>query len=266
MKKTLDYFFLEAGINHFGQLDQANKILKYFLNSSFKNITYMIQSEKFYKKYKKRGLDFKLSDNFYFNAIKECKKKKKKFGLAVCDAASFKDKRDLNVDFYKLLSIGIDDYELIEMLKIKKKPIFISTGFNVTERKIKKSIRLFYNSNPIQLLHTPMTYTLDELNLKKINTYKKKFKLPTGYSNHFNNKEIFSLLSNYKPNSVFLYCKPIKKKGRIYPDDQHAFYLNELENIKSSYNYASKVKQFNVKRSFSNKKISKVKIFNEIKF
>ena len=111
-----------------------------------------------------------------------------------------------------------------------------------------------------------MTYTLDELNLKKINIYKKKFKLPTGYSNHFNNKEIFSLLSNYKPNSVFLYCKPIKKKGRIYPDDQHAFYLNELENIKSSYNYASKVKQFNVKRSFSNKKISKVKIFNEIKF
>ena len=120
MKKTLDHFFLEAGINHFGQLDQANKILRYFLKSSFKNITYMIQSEKFYKKYKKRGLDFKLSDDFYFNAIKECKKQKKKFGLAVCDAASFKDKRDLNVDFYKLLSIGIDDYELIEMLKIKK--------------------------------------------------------------------------------------------------------------------------------------------------
>ena len=113
----------------------------------------------------------------------QCKKKKKKFGLAVCDAASFKDKRDLNVDFYKLLSIGIDDYELIEMLKIKKKPIFISTGFNVTERKIKKSIRLFYNSNPIQLLHTPMTYTLDELNLKKINISGKdylgrKYKIP----------------------------------------------------------------------------------------
>jgi len=266
MKKKLNCFFLEAGINHFGKLDQANKILRYFLNSSFKNITYMIQSEKFYKKYKKRGLNFKLSYNFYLNAIKECKKKKKKFGLAVCDAVSFKGKRDLNVDFYKLLSIGIDDYELIEMLKIKKKPVYISTGFNVTESKIKKAIKLFNNSKQIQLLHTPMTYTLDELNLKKINIYKKKFKLPTGYSNHFNNKEIFCLLSNYEPNSVFLYCKPIKKKGRIYPDDQHAFYLDELENIKFDYNYASKVKQFNVKRSFSNKKISKVKIFNEIKF
>ena len=42
--------------------------------------------------------------------------------------------------------------------------------------------------------------------------------------------------------------------------------MNELENIKSSYNYASKVKPINVKRSFSNKKISNVKIFNEIKF
>ena len=102
MKKKLNCFFLEAGINHFGKLDQANKILRYFLNSSFKNITYMIQSEKFYKKYKKRGLNFKLSYNFYLNAIKECKKKKKKFGLAVCDAVSFKGKRDLNVDFGEL--------------------------------------------------------------------------------------------------------------------------------------------------------------------
>ena len=81
MKQKLDCFFLEAGINHFGKLDQANKILRYFLNSSFKNITYMIQSEKFYKKYKKRGLDFKLSDDFYFNAIKECKKQKKNLAL-----------------------------------------------------------------------------------------------------------------------------------------------------------------------------------------
>lgn len=266
MKKELTNFFLEAGINHFGQLDHAEKVLRFFLKSSFKNITFMIHSEKFYKKYKKRGLDFKLSNNFYYNAIKKCNKKKKKFGLAVCDNASFKDKRNLNVDFYKLLSIGIDDYKLINMLKIKKKPVYISTGFNVSEIKIKNSIRLFDNSNHIQLLHTPMSYRLDELNLKKISIYKKKFKLPTGYSNHFNNKKIFCLLSNYKPSSVFLYCKPIKKKGRIYPDDQHAFYLNELENIKSSYNYASKVKQFSVKRSFSNKKVSKVKIFNEIKF
>ena len=37
MKKTLDYF-LEAGINHFGQFDQANKILRYFLKSSLKTL------------------------------------------------------------------------------------------------------------------------------------------------------------------------------------------------------------------------------------
>ena len=41
----------------------------------------MIQSEKFYKKYKKRGLDFKLSDDFYYNAIKKCKKQKKNLAL-----------------------------------------------------------------------------------------------------------------------------------------------------------------------------------------
>ena len=48
----------------------------------------------------------------------------------------------------------------------KKKPIFISTVL-MSSKENQKSIRLFYNSNHIQLLHTPMTM-LDELNLKKI--------------------------------------------------------------------------------------------------
>ena len=36
MKKELTNFFLEAGINHFGQLDHAEKVLRFFLKSSFK--------------------------------------------------------------------------------------------------------------------------------------------------------------------------------------------------------------------------------------
>ena len=106
-----------------------------------------------------------------------------------------------------------------------------------------------------------MTYEADKLNLNKIKIYKNKFKLATGYSNHFNKKEIFYSLSAYNPDSIFLYCKPVKKRGRIYPDDQHAFYLDELEKIKSSYNLSSEM------HSFDYKKKTKINIFkNGIKF
>ena len=108
-------------------------------------------------KYEKRGLDFKLSDDFTLTQLKNAKAEKK-FGLAVCDAASFKDKRDLNVDFYKLLSIGIDDYELIEMLKIKN--LYSSQRVLMSLKEKSKNLLDYFIIRTIQLLHTPMTYSV----------------------------------------------------------------------------------------------------------
>ena len=50
--------FLEAGINHFGNLSEANAILKYFLKSKLKYLTYMIHTKEFYDSHKKKGIDF----------------------------------------------------------------------------------------------------------------------------------------------------------------------------------------------------------------
>ena len=47
-------FFLEAGINHFGKIKEANEYLNYFLNSKFNYLTFMLQTEKFYNKYKRK--------------------------------------------------------------------------------------------------------------------------------------------------------------------------------------------------------------------
>ena len=44
----MSLFFIEAGTNHFGIEDEANKILNLFLKSDFSNLTFMIQSESFY--------------------------------------------------------------------------------------------------------------------------------------------------------------------------------------------------------------------------
>ena len=252
--------YIEAGINHFGNLKEANRILSYFLKSKFLNLTFMIHTKEFYDSQKKLGIDFKLTKKFYNSAIKKCHQKKKKLGLAVCQQDTYNELIDLRFDFYKLLSVGINQSNLIQELQKKKKPIFVSTGLKVTDQDIEKCLKTFKSKKKLSLLHTPMTYNISELNLDRINYLKKKFNIKTGYSNHNNDKESLNVVSSHKPEFLFLYCKPKRKKGRIYPDDKHAFFLDELEEI--SYKY---LRYLNINKRL--KKIKKINIFeNEFKF
>ena len=247
-------FFIESGINHFGDNKEIKKILNFFLKSSFKNISFMAHTSVFYEKYKKLGIDFALPKKTYRDLISKCHLKKKKIGLSVCDLKTFKPLINLNFDYYKLLSVSINNIDLIKALKLKKKPIYISTGFKASDQKIKKCINLFSKKNELILLHTPMTYNISELNFEKIDYLKKKFKFDVGYSNHNNDANTLNLLTNYKPKSIFLYCKLSSKKDRVYPDDKHAFSFEELEKIKENYMYYLNLNK--------NKKIKRINIFD----
>ena len=257
----MDNIFIEAGINHFGSIREAKIILNYFLKSKFKNLTFMLHSGEFYSSNNfKLGINFYLPKNFYSYAIKECHKKNKKLGLAVCDAKTFSEISDIKFDFYKLLSIAINEKDLIKHLKKKKKPVFISTGHKVRDKEILNCINEFKSKKNLSLLHAPMTYNINELNLSRINFLKKKFQIKTGYSNHNNDKESLIVVSSIKPDYLFLYCKPLRKKLRKYPDDKHAFFLDEIEEIIQKYN-----KYNNINKNVKN--LKKINIFNDgIKF
>ena len=252
-------FILEAGINHFGNLKEANKIDKFFLKSSFKNLTFMIHNEKFYNKYKLKGINFELPHDYYLNLISKCHKRNKKIGLSVCDPVSFNKYKSLNFDFYKLLSVGINDKKLIKMLISRKKPVYVSTGFKSTDSKIKQCFKFFKKYKKVSLLHTPMTYNVPELNFRRIFDLRKKFRCSVGYSNHNNDFNTLNFLATYNPSVIFIYCKPSRKKNRVYPDDKHALFLDELEKLKTNYiNY----KTLHLKKKI----IGKVNIFShEIK-
>ena len=172
---------------------------------------------------------------FYINLIKKCHKRNKKVGLSVCSVETFKEIKDLKFDFYKLLSIGINNFKLIKQLKIQKKPVFISTGFGASDLNIKKCLKAFGVKKKLTLLHSPMTYDPSKINFNRIINLKKKIKIPVGYSNHNNNFNNINVLSAYKPDAIFVYCKPKKKKSRIYPDDKHAFFLDELDKMRNDY-------------------------------
>ncbi len=225
-------FILEAGKNHLGQVKKADKLLNFFLKSDFKKMTFMCQTKKWYQAKKE---SYKLPNSFYQKALFLANKKNKNIGLSVCDLNTYNDLKHLNFKFYKLLSIAINNYELIDELKKRNKTIYISTGYNASDKKIKNCLKKFRNYKKKVLLHTPMVDDFKKLDLKKIVIFKKKYKIDVGYSNHFNDSSIFKILSAYNPKVVMLYIKPSRTKGIKYPDDKHALFLDQLFKTKKNY-------------------------------
>ena len=155
--------------------------------------------------------------------------------MSVCDVETFNEIKSLKFDFYKLLSIAINNYDLIDELKKTNKTIYISTGFNSSLKKIKKCINYFKNYKKIVLLHTPMVDEYNKLNFKKIFLLKSKFNLSVGYSNHFHDLNSINMLSYYNPKVIMLYIKSSKSKEIKYPDNKHAVYIKKLEKLKKIY-------------------------------
>ena len=223
-------FIIELGVNHLGNNKYLDNLFKSFIESSFDMATIMIQTNEYYK----MNPDHILKNSVYEKLIKISKKNNKKIGLAVCDVLTFDKVKKLKFDFYKLLSIANTNAKLIDILKSKKKHIYISTGLS-NLKKVKKSIELFKNYKKKSILYTPMTYDGSKLNFQKINLFKKLFKIKTGYSNHSNNINTLYALSSYDPSKIFLYIKPNIGKKISYPDDEHSFSIDKLEDIKLNY-------------------------------
>jgi len=223
-------FIIEFGVNHLGNRNYLDNFIEFYLKSSFKNATLMMHTQEFYKD----KPNYKLTENEYKKILKLCKKEKKNLGLSVCDLKSFETVKNLKFDFYKLLSIANTDQSLIDELKKKNKNIYISTGLSDNER-ITKCVNYFSGYKKKILLHTPMTYNSKKLNFNKIFYLKKKYNLDVGYSNHNNNINTLYALSYYNPKTIFLYAKPKTNSKIKFPDDLHAFQINEFEKIKQNY-------------------------------
>ena len=221
---------LESGINHFGKIKLANKILKFFLNSSFRHLTFMIHTVDFNNNFKKKGINFELPISFYNKALALAHKKKKFIGFSVCDLNSFKKYSNINFDFYKLLSIAINNKELINFLKIKNKEIFVSLAKG-SNKNINKCLKLFKPLKKINLIYTSMSYNNSDLKLDRIKNLKKIYNCKVGYGHHHNSNLPIYLSRYFEPDFYFMYIKPEYKSGRVYPDDDHAFFFEELKKI-----------------------------------
>ena len=222
---------LEVGLNHFGKVSESKRYLEFFLKSDFKYLTYQIQKEKFYKKFK-----FKLPLDHYKFLIKKTHKQKKKIGLAVTDINSCNEIAMLNFDFYKILSISLNDKKLINFISKFNKPIFISCG-TASNSQIKKCVSNFKNEKKknLRLIHTSLSYDAIDQNLKRIELLK-SFHPNVAYGHHYKNYLPLIILLNSDIEYFFIYIKSMDTNKRFYPDDKHAYSFKKLGQFKEIIN------------------------------
>ena len=246
--------FAEIGLNHVGSKKYANYYLEKLLRSKVDCVSFQIKKKEFYLSYKeafknkdysfysnfrdkkiyeilfekKKFQSLSLTKNFYREARKKCKLRKKEFGIALGDIKLVDFFSSINTDFIKILSEDFDNAKLIKkLLNSKIKKIYISTG-NISRLKIKKFINTLSKKEikKVGLIFTSFNKTQSLNSLNKIIKIKEIHK-QVSYGLHAYNKQILLKLKKFRPVSIFFYIKG--EISKFHPDDSHALSFPELD-------------------------------------
>jgi len=130
----------------------------------------------------KRGLEFGIKE---YTQIDEYCKSKGIIWFASCwdeEAVDFIDQ--FNPPCYKIASASLTDDNLLKYTKSKGRPILLSTGMS-TMKQIEHAVKIL-GEKDLVLYHCTATYPTanEEINLKVIETFRKKFNCPIGFSGH----------------------------------------------------------------------------------
>ncbi len=128
-----------------------------------------------------------LSYDDHFKLKKYCDDKQLSFISTPYDLDSAKFLLGLNIDFFKTSSADLVDLPLHHWIAKTKKPSIVSVGMSTMD-EIKDTLDIYikYKNNDIVLLHCVSNYPCSDksINLNVMNTLKKTFRVPIGYSDH----------------------------------------------------------------------------------
>lgn len=214
----------EIGLNHLGKYKYLDTYLDKLSCEMVDGISIQVLDDSFYRgKYKK----FRLSDKKIIQIINQIKKKNKLVGIVTNSVKRMDFLKKLKIDFYKVLSTDIFNIELIKkIIKTNCKIIFLSTGM-VDYKKLKNILNKI-NRRKISLIHTSFKKNKEDINLKRINILKKKYKLPVSYGNHSRYLKSLVYVKKFNPFAIFFYVK--LDKNLKYPDNIHAIRIDKLKN------------------------------------
>ncbi len=193
------YIIAEIGSNHNGDINIAKKLIDLSKEAGADAVKFQIFNEK--DLYSKYTPEFSyLKDKNLYQLIKEiktprewieelckyCRKRNIEFLATPFDFEAV-DLLDKYVNAFKVASFEIVDLELISYIAKKNKPIIISTGMaNLGEIEDAINAAKSVGNESIILMQCNSVYPSppEIVNLKTIETMKKAFLLPVGFSDH----------------------------------------------------------------------------------
>ena len=193
------FIIAEIGINHNGSVSLAKKMIDIAVTTGCdavkfqkRTVDVVYTKEELAKERKsvfgntngdlKRGLEF--GEDEYREIDEYCKRKGIIWFASCWDEGSVDFMEKFDVPCYKIASASLTDDNLLKYTKSKGKPLLLSTGMSTLE-EIRHAVSILGEDNLV-IFHCTSTYpsNTEEMNLRVIESFKKEFKCPIGYSGH----------------------------------------------------------------------------------
>lgn len=193
------FIVAEIGINHNGSLKMAKSLISMAVECGCdavkfqkRTVDIVYTKEELAKERKsvfgntngdlKRGLEF--GEEEYTQIDSYCKEKGIMWFASCWDEQSVDFMEEFDVPCYKIASASLTDDNLLKYTRSKGKPVLLSTGMSTMEQ-IRHAVEILGEDDLI-LYHCTSTYpsNADETNLRVIETFRKEFSCPIGYSGH----------------------------------------------------------------------------------
>lgn len=194
------YIVAEIGINHNGDLEIARRLIDAAAGAGCDAVKFQKRTPELcvpaaqrdrwrdtpwgtmtYLEYRHR-VEFNASE--YLDLIAHCRSRGLDWLASCWDEEAVEFIERLEPIGYKIPSASVTDLPLLEQIRRKERPVILSTGMSTLEQ-IDKAVALL-GTRSLIVTHATSTYPcpLAELNLRMIDTLRRRYPCPIGYSGH----------------------------------------------------------------------------------
>jgi len=215
-------FIAEIGLNHLGSDEIAKDYCRKLSKTKSNAVTFQVREHDFYD-----GSDSwknKLSKECYQDCFNIIKGSNKNFGFAIGDIDAARYCAEFKPDFWKVLSWGIKDLNLIEFLVKTNKPVYVSTGMSSMNEIVLVSDKF---RDKVSFIHTQLSVDESDVNLSAIPNIKSQTSCKVSFGLHCNNLDVLGVAVAFSPDSLFVYIKD--EPDFKYPDDSYAVIISDLD-------------------------------------
>ncbi|MGM0405324.1 MAG: N-acetylneuraminate synthase family protein [Thermoplasmatota archaeon] len=185
------FIIAEIGLNHNGEVDLAKRMIEEAKRCGADAAKFqMFDTGELYSsdhKYFETFESLQFSKDEWYEIEKHAQNEDILFTASVFDENSVDLLHELGSPMFKTASGDLTHIPLLDHISRKGKPTIISTGLSDIS-EVHEAVKTFHSNGnqKIALLHCVSNYpsSLEELNLKVIETMKRTFNVPVGFSDH----------------------------------------------------------------------------------